>query len=82
MSDVSISPRDHYEREMFHLSAQMQDFIRRWKPTDSHEVEHFERETYFLFQRAQNLAQQPLIQQMSAAMATVPFSLLLPKAQP
>lgn len=69
----SSTVKERFSREQEYFARQLTDFIRRWKPDDGREAGHFESETYFLMQRAQALAQQPILEAYTALAATLPF---------
>jgi hypothetical protein len=75
--------RERHEKEQAYFGRQLADFIRRWRPNDrSDEAHHFESETYFLIQRAQQLAQEPIMTAYTELAATIPMTPFLVPKQP
>jgi len=84
MSGIQLpSTKERLAKEQEYFGRQLADFIRRWKPSgESRDAYHFESETYFLIQRAQQLAQEPIMSAYTDLCASLPLAPLVLKAKP
>lgn len=53
------------------FARQVEDFRRRWHP-EGEDFREFETELYYLLQKTQDMAREPLLRHMSAALALAP----------
>lgn len=66
--------RDDQAKDEQALARSLEGFRKSWSPKDPYDARHFEQELYYLIATVQRVAQQPLVRQMSAALALVPPS--------
>lgn len=75
--------REIREREQHYFADALQSFIRRYgDELRGQDRADFEHETYYLIQRAQSLAQQPLLDQLTILMRAMPMPSFLVGADP
>jgi hypothetical protein len=76
---MNIYEQQDKVREDEILKLRLEQFHNRWAPVDLKEASRFHSEFYSLVMQIHRAAQQPLISQWTAILATMPMMSILPK---
>ena len=76
------SAQERHMKEQQYFAMSLEGFIREWAPEDERDRTRFQREVYFLMQRAQSLAQEPLLSAYAALAAAMPMPPTLTRIAP
>lgn len=78
---MKTAQKEELDKNQEIFAQRLEWFIRNYAPRDKYEEREFTTDLYILLDQARAIAQAPMISQMSAAMALVPFpaSIILKK---